>query len=479
MTQTTQDESSIPSIDLLNYYRDQVNQFENERQYALKRFGEIEVSYEQLHKAKWDLHVKEEEISELQKGLSDANVYLFDEREQVLRLQAEIDQLKMEQMEDRRRIQHLLALTQPVKQEVTFFKDCRPGKVTQMPLASQKNPIDTRKTKDRFGYIKSTIPSKPTNNNNNNRILRTIYMPSERTDSLILTIESLQNQLNETQRLNEERLTSLLEDRKMREDEYKEHINKILSQNMLNEEELRKCQQILQKTTKDLLEERRKYSIKEREYNETILQLKSEKELLENRLNEVSRLSKLQIESIRKRLEKESELLSVHLKDELMSKDEDIYVLKEQYEKVQEICEKKLRNNENELRKWKKKYNEILKQRNLEFEGYTKDISYLRNESEYLIKECEKRGIVVGSKFNLKNNTKNKKLKNVDIGKEIDKIRNRFEYLQNKLLKKTNSEKSTVVDDDEEKMITGSDKSTTNNENIDKSNSDNSSSRVS
>lgn len=466
----------------MNYYRDQVSQFENERQYALKRFADIEVSYEQLHKAKWDLHVKEEEISELQKGLSDANVYLFDEREQVLRLQAENDQLKMEQMEDRRRIQHLLALTQPIKQEVTFFKDCRPGKVTQLPLSSQKNPLDTRKekTKDRFGNIKSTIPGKPPANNNNNRILRTIYMPSERTDSLILTIESLQNQLNETQRLNEERLTSLLEDRKMREDEYKEHINKILSENMLNEEELRKCQKVLQKTTKDLLEERRNYSIKEREYNETILQLKSEKELLENRLNEVNRLSKLQIESIKRRLEKESELLSVHLKNELMSKDEDIYVLKEQYQKVQEICEKKLRSNENELKKWKKKYSELLKQRNLEFNGYTKDLSYLRNESEYLIKECEKKGIIIGSKYSLKNsnNNKNKKLKNVDIGKEIDKIRNRFEYLQNKLSnnrKKNESDKSMKEEEEEEGeevSITEASKSTTN-ENIDISNSEN------
>ena len=43
---------------------------------------------------------------------------LFDEREQVLKLQAENDQLLIQEMEDRKRIQHLLALTQPVTQEV-------------------------------------------------------------------------------------------------------------------------------------------------------------------------------------------------------------------------------------------------------------------------------------------------------------------------------------------------------------------------
>lgn len=81
---------------------------------------------------------------QLQKALSDANVFLFEEREQVrsgvpsnrnnccraefklcvspslqiLKLQAENDALKIQEIEDRRRIQHLLALTQPVAQEV-------------------------------------------------------------------------------------------------------------------------------------------------------------------------------------------------------------------------------------------------------------------------------------------------------------------------------------------------------------------------
>ena len=52
----------------------------------------------------------------------------------VLKLKTEIEQLKIQELEDRRRIQHLLALTQPVTQEVTFFRDARPGKNTQYPV---------------------------------------------------------------------------------------------------------------------------------------------------------------------------------------------------------------------------------------------------------------------------------------------------------------------------------------------------------
>ena len=40
-----------------------------------------------------------EQVQELQKALSDANVYLYDEREQVIRLQAENEQLKMQEIE--------------------------------------------------------------------------------------------------------------------------------------------------------------------------------------------------------------------------------------------------------------------------------------------------------------------------------------------------------------------------------------------
>ena len=47
-------------------------------------------------------------------------VFLFQEREQVLRLYAENDRLKIKELEDRKRIQHLLMVTQPVNAETTY-----------------------------------------------------------------------------------------------------------------------------------------------------------------------------------------------------------------------------------------------------------------------------------------------------------------------------------------------------------------------
>jgi len=47
------------------------------------------------HKTSCELQQRENEIAELQKALSDMQVYLFQEREHVLRLFAENDRLKV------------------------------------------------------------------------------------------------------------------------------------------------------------------------------------------------------------------------------------------------------------------------------------------------------------------------------------------------------------------------------------------------
>jgi coiled-coil domain-containing protein 77 len=50
---------------------------------------------EDQHKAQWELRQKDDEIAELQKAVSDMQVFLFQEREQVLKLYAENDRLKV------------------------------------------------------------------------------------------------------------------------------------------------------------------------------------------------------------------------------------------------------------------------------------------------------------------------------------------------------------------------------------------------
>ena len=95
------------------------------------------------HKLQWEQRQREEEIAELQKALSDMQVYLFQERENVLRLYAENDRLKIHELEDRKKIQHLLSLTKPTDTEITYFiKDHPVATMMQKKTKGDENGND-------------------------------------------------------------------------------------------------------------------------------------------------------------------------------------------------------------------------------------------------------------------------------------------------------------------------------------------------
>ena len=119
------------SQELLQYYRSRMEEFDKEREDMIARVEALEMSRKDAHQNQWEKHKLEKEVEELQKGLSDSQVHLFDEREKVLKLCAENDQLKIQEIEDRQRIQALLALTKPTGEEVTYFRDCRPAHMRQ------------------------------------------------------------------------------------------------------------------------------------------------------------------------------------------------------------------------------------------------------------------------------------------------------------------------------------------------------------
>lgn len=65
-------------------------------------------------------------------------VYLFQEREHVLRLYAENDRLKLRELADRKKIQHLLSLSKTTEPEITYFHHQPPAKA----IVTQHKPRD-------------------------------------------------------------------------------------------------------------------------------------------------------------------------------------------------------------------------------------------------------------------------------------------------------------------------------------------------
>ncbi len=112
---------------VLSYYRQRVDEIQKERESWFERLETLRISQEDYHKQEWELRKRNEEIAELQKALSDSHVALFEEREANLRLRRDLEELQGRSVEDRRKIMELLALNQSVEQDITYFKDCRPG----------------------------------------------------------------------------------------------------------------------------------------------------------------------------------------------------------------------------------------------------------------------------------------------------------------------------------------------------------------
>ncbi|KAF5398746.1 hypothetical protein PHET_07446 [Paragonimus heterotremus] len=110
-----------PTNELLSYYRRKVESLTDDHELVQRRLDQIADAMKNQDSQAWEIRQRETEISELQRTLSDMQVYLFQEREHVLRLYAENDRLKIRELDDRRKIQHLLQLSGLGPAEVTYF----------------------------------------------------------------------------------------------------------------------------------------------------------------------------------------------------------------------------------------------------------------------------------------------------------------------------------------------------------------------
>lgn len=130
-----------PSRQLLEFYRHKVEDLGKSQLTDLIVKILIEIEYDTMS-CKLDNFVKhcqqeallertirqrEKEINDLQKALSDIQVFLLKERECSLRLHAENDKLKIRELEDRKTMQHLLNIAGPSIAECSYFHKEPPG----------------------------------------------------------------------------------------------------------------------------------------------------------------------------------------------------------------------------------------------------------------------------------------------------------------------------------------------------------------
>ncbi|ESP04557.1 hypothetical protein LOTGIDRAFT_198558 [Lottia gigantea] len=376
-----------PSRELLEYYRKKIAEYDDEHDQLVCKLEEYRVTYEDQHHLQWELRQREEEIVELQKALSDMQIYLFQEREHVLRLYAENDRLKIRELEDKKKIQQLLALGGGGRgdSEITYFIKEPPAKA----IVPQKLPKKNNQ-KDDNRVAKNTKKHLPLND----RRLSMSPEPEKKyehdNEVLTLHIESLQSQLAEQAKLAKEQYDALLEDRRVKDEEFETRKQRDEEKIRLLTEKLHKTQDLLYVSTKDFLDQRYQGREIERQWMAEKDKLLRELDVCKQKMNikkdtilnvqdcaYENSADKEELKSLEYQLV-QSQKLCDNYREQVIQLEDELSRLREEGDVTREIFKDRSGKMTQRLQLMNSRYEDLERRRNLEVEGFKTDIKNLR-----------------------------------------------------------------------------------------------------
>ncbi|NXY69790.1 CCD77 protein, partial [Glareola pratincola] len=364
-----------PSRELLEYYRRKIADFDEEHEDLVKRLERYKETYDEQHKLQQEVRQREEEIAELQKALSDMQVYLFQEREHVLRLYSENDRLKIRELEDRKKIQHLLALVGTDKGEITYFHKEPPHK------ASTKWSTSKPAAKGE----KSESPERYQRDN----------------QTLLLQVEALQAQIEEQTRLSKEQVEALLEDRRIHMEEAQVQHQRDQDKIKTVTDKLHKTQNLLYESTRDFLQLKFEARANEKAWmaEKDSLLRKLDKDLdqlivgkepgREKKQRDTKKMTraddggrKLQsreIKTLQEQLTQEHRLSNMY-REQCITLENELARIREEGDVGRELFKERSEKMGKRLKLMTQRYEALEKRRNMEVEGFRNDIKQLRQK---------------------------------------------------------------------------------------------------
>ncbi|XP_076468752.1 coiled-coil domain-containing protein 77-like [Babylonia areolata] len=377
-----------PSRELLEYYRKKIAEYDDEHDELISKLEEYKVTYEEQHRLQWELRQREEEIVELQKALSDMQIYLFQEREHVLRLYAENDRLKIRELEDKKKIQKLLSLGTATEGEVTYFMKEPPAKV----IVEQNKPKKTAggSTRPSTAPKKKAVPvveRKPTFD----------LLPEEKykhdNEVLTLQVESLQAQLAEQTKLAKEQLDALMEDRRVKEEEFETRRRRDEEKIRILTEKLHKTQDLLYDSTKDFLEQRYQGRADERSWMAEKDKLLQDLDRCKAQLSSGSQkrpgilatlaceaeraISAEEIKSMEYQLQQSQKMADMY-REQVIQLEDELSRIREEGDVTREVFHDRSEKMTKRLQLMNSRYQDLERRRALEVEGFQTDIKNLR-----------------------------------------------------------------------------------------------------
>lgn len=374
-----------PSRELLEYYRKKIAEYDEEHDHMVSKLEEYKITYEEQHKLQWELRQREEEIVELQKALSDMQIYLFQEREHVLRLYSENDRLKIRELEDKKKIQQLLSLSATTESETTYFMKEPPAKAI---VEQKKRPTTAPNNNLRNGMKKKQLPV-------SDRRQSMSPNPEEKykhdNEVLVLQVEALQAQLQEQTKIAKEQVEALMEDRRVKEEELETRRQRDEAKIHTLTEKLHKTQDLLYESTKDFLELRYQGRANERQWmaekDRLLRELDSAKDKLNGTKDSLLNMSTgtdarshyaEEVKTLDYQLQQAQKLAEMY-REQVIQLEDELSRIREEGDVTREIFKGRSDKMTKRLTMMNQRYQDLERRRNLEVEGFKNDIKNLRS----------------------------------------------------------------------------------------------------
>ncbi|XP_067091298.1 coiled-coil domain-containing protein 77 [Osmerus mordax] len=404
-----------PSRELLEFYRQKIAQFDGEHEDLLQMLEKYRATTDDQHKLQWEVRQREGEIAELQKALSDMQVYLFQEREQALRLYAENDRLKIRELEDRKKIQHLLALVGPDPGEITYFHRDPPHKVIVAQKKLETKVQDPHRTaKSRVGSIKEGKRRARSEEGMNGDSEQ--YRKDNQT--LLLQVEALQAQMEEQTRLSKEQVESLLEDRRIHVEEGQVQHQRDQDRITALTDKLQRTQNLLYESTRDFLKLKfdsranekswmveKDHLLRELDQNQDRLREarvgrdhpgpSTATLLLAQPLPDTDQVYREELKSMQEEL-KQAHRLAEMYREQCVTLETDLAQIREEGDVGREIFKGRSDKMAKRLQMMTQRYEALEKRRVMEVEGFKTDIKHLRQKLKDVEKQLFKVTLNVG-----------------------------------------------------------------------------------
>lgn len=398
-----------PSMGLLTHYREKIKEFEHERGVYLARLADIDGQQAEVHRLRWEMGAREEEIQELQAALGDCKLYLYDERQQVLTLQAENDSLKAQEIEDRRRIQHLLAMTQPVAHEVTFLRDARPvqppGSVDapthhappqKMRVGSgvMRAPASVPLGRASFGTAPpGAEPVAPATSEKVTIVTAASTSAAGASEDVLqMTVESLRRQLSDARSLHDERVKAFMRDREAMKADFERKAAADAAALRQVEKQLAITSEKFTNLTRDYLMQRHSFNQRERAAAEQVAVLHASAMRAEAALRETTEVAQRDMRALRTHEESKVRTMKSALITKTEQAADEMRVTESRHESSMRKAEERIEQLEEHLAVEKRRYRDLQVRRAREIEGYNTDVTLMRKA----LRQLEQQWVSVG-----------------------------------------------------------------------------------